>query len=144
MFNKPNTNRRNIGWWIGLILGGAASLYTHNLAIFGLVIADIYLLVQKRWKDLIKLIAAQAVTMLLAVPWLVMVPGQIEKIQQAFWTPRPGIVEVFQAIMMFSVSMPLKGVLLIIGAVLALQILVIILIETIRGWRQQKRRALWH
>lgn len=136
LFNKPNTNRRNIGWWIGLILGGAASLYTHNLAIFGLVIADIYLLVQKRWKDLIKLIAAQAVTMLLAVPWLVMVPGQIEKIQQAFWTPRPGIVEVFQAIMMFSVSMPLKGVLLIIGAVLALQILVIILIETIRGWRQ--------
>jgi len=137
LFIKPDSNHKNTGLWIGMILSGTVSMYTHNLAIFGLVIADIYLLIQRRWGDLLKLIAGQAVIMLIALPWLVMVPDQIEKVQRAFWTPRPGLIEIFQAVMMFTVSLPLEGVSFVIAAILSVQILVVILIETIHGWREE-------
>ncbi len=134
--DKLISNRRRVALWVGLILAGAASMYTHNLAVFGLLIADAYLLVQRRWKDLLRLLAAQAAILLLALPWLLLVPAQIAKVQRAFWTPRPGLVEIFQAVMMFSVNLPLEGALMIIAAVLSVQILVIVVIETMRGWRE--------
>ncbi len=135
MFVKPNSNRTRISWWIGLILAGTASLYTHNLAIFGLVTANLFLLIERRWKDLLRLIAAQVGILTLALPWLVMLPGQIAKVQQAFWTPRPGLVEIFQAVLLFAVNLPLKGILLVVASILSVQILLIILIETIRELR---------
>jgi mannosyltransferase len=135
MFVKPKNNRSSVGWWIGLILAGTATLYTHNLAIFGLSIANFYLLFHRKWKDLLRLMAGQVGIMLLAIPWLVMVPGQIDKVQTAFWTPRPGLVEVLQAVMMFVVNLPLQGVLLVLAAVFSVQILIMIVIETTRGLR---------
>jgi hypothetical protein len=59
------------------------------LAIFGLVTANLFLLLERRWKDLLRLMAAQAGMLILAIPWLLLIPGQITKVQTAFWTPRP-------------------------------------------------------
>jgi len=140
--DKLISNRKRAALWAGFVLAGAASLYTHNLAIFGLLIANAYLLIQRRWKDLLKLLLAQAAILLLALPWLLLVPEQIAKVQRAFWTPRPGLVEILQAVMMFTVNMPLEGALLLIAAVLSVQILVVILIETIRGWRESSHVRL--
>lgn len=136
MLDILNTNRMRAGRWLGLILSGTASMYTHNLAVFGLMLPNIYLLFRRRWKDLGRLIAAQAVIFVLSLPWLLMIPGQIEKIQRAFWTPRPGLVEVIQAVTMLSAYLPLKGIWFGVAVVIAVQILAIITIETIRRLRE--------
>jgi hypothetical protein len=125
-----------LGNWIGLVLSGLVAVYSHNLAIFALVVPDLFLLAQKRWKMLAQLIAAQAVIGLGALPWWMLLPGQLHKIQQAFWTPRPGLVEVLQAIIMFTATLPLPQVLMAIAAVLSLQILTMITIEICRNGRQ--------
>ena len=65
------------GNWAGLVLCGAAAMYSHNVAIFGLIVPDLFLLIQRRWKRLAHLIAAQLVIGLLALPWLLMIPGQV-------------------------------------------------------------------
>jgi len=43
----------------------------------------------------------------LLIPWLLFLPGQIAKIQAAFWTPRPGLLEVLQAALLFHGYLPL-------------------------------------
>jgi mannosyltransferase len=108
-------NRSKTGWfllgnWIGMVVCGAGAMYTHNLAIFVLVVPNLILLVGRRWRLFTKLLAAQAAIIVLAIPWLIMVPGQIDKIQRAFWTPQPGLVEVLQAIVVFTAALPLPGV----------------------------------
>ncbi len=50
----------SLGNWIGLVLSGLVAIYSHNLAIFALVVPDLFLLVKKHWKMLVQLIAAQA------------------------------------------------------------------------------------
>ena len=64
--------------WAGLILFGTAAMYSHNLAIFGLAAANLFLLIRREWKKLWALLGAQVVIGLLALPWLWLVPGQVE------------------------------------------------------------------
>jgi mannosyltransferase len=118
--------------WLGLVISGALAMYSHNLAIFVLVVPNLFLLARRQWRLLGRLIAAQALIGLLALPWLILLPGQIAKIQQAFWTPRPGVVEIIQALIMFCAALPLPGIWLIIGAILSLQITVMVIIEGLR------------
>jgi mannosyltransferase len=124
--------------WTGLILCGMIAMYSHNLAVFVLVVPDIYLVLKRKWKILSRLLAAQVVIGLLALPWLWLVPGQIAKIQKAFWTPRPGLVEIIQAVIMFTATLPLPGFWLLVGAILSLWVLVIITMET---WRNRNHSS---
>ena len=124
-----------LGWWIGVVLFAVGAMYTHNLAIFGLVAANVYLLFKRNWRLQIKLILAQGVAGIFSLSWLIMIPGQLDKVQRAFWTPKPGIVEVVQAILMWFVNLPLNGFWLVLCAVLSIQAFVLILLEL---WRSRK------
>ncbi len=118
--------------WAGLVLFGTAALYTHNLAAFSLIAPNVYLLLRRQWRLLGRLMAVQALMGILFVPWLVFVPGQISKIQTAFWTPRPGPVELIQAIIQFNATLPLPGLWMMVAAVLSFLILTVVLIECLR------------
>ncbi len=133
-------NRAKKPWldWFGLILAGAGAMYTHNLAIFVLIIPNIFLLVKRNWHALTQLVIAQLGIGLIALPWLAMVPGQVEKIQRAFWTPRPGIVEIVQSVMLTVTQLPLPGIWLTVGLTASLIVAVVIVWETIRLWRASK------
>jgi mannosyltransferase len=82
-------------------------MYTHNLAIFGIIAPDFYFLVKLDWTKLRTLILIQIFIGLFSIPWLVILPGQMQKIQAAFWTPKPGIDEVFQSIILLTSHLPL-------------------------------------
>lgn len=120
--------------WIGLIISGIIALYSHALAGFGLIWANIYLLAKKRWNDHIRLIKAQVWIGLAYLPWAFFLPAQIAKVQRAFWTPRPGIVEIFQSVILFHAHLPLKGILLPIAAVISAQLFFVVLWES---WKQR-------
>jgi mannosyltransferase len=99
---------------------------------FIIIAPNIFLLIKREWRLLLRLCLAQVGIGLLAAPWLLMVPGQIEKIQRAFWTPRPGVVEVLQGLMMFTASLPLPGMWFAVALMLSLFILVIVVLELAR------------
>lgn len=115
--------------WAGLVVSGMLAMYSHNLAGFLLVAPNLFLLFKRQWRLLGYLCLAQVGIGLLALPWLWMVPGQVAKIQSAFWTPRPGVVEVLQTLVLFTASLPLRGVWLPIAMVLSLQVLVMVVME---------------
>ncbi len=126
------------GDWLGLAVSGAVAMYTHNLAVFVLAIPNVYLLVRRQWRPLRDLLLAQLVIGLLALPWLVQVPGQIDKIQRAFWTPRPGLVEVIQSIILFTTNLPLTDFWLSAGLAISLAVFIFIVWQGIRLIRERK------
>lgn len=93
--------------WAGVVGAGVIALYTHNLAVFSIVAPNVYLLIRRAWRTLASLLLAQAAMALLFLPWLVVVPGQVAKIQAAFWTPRPGLLEIVQGIVSSHAALPL-------------------------------------
>ncbi|NPV76885.1 MAG: phospholipid carrier-dependent glycosyltransferase [Anaerolineae bacterium] len=138
IYRHGKTKQSTINW-ITFVFFGVLAMYTHNLAIFGLCVPLVYLIFKRQWKDAGKVLLADLVIGLLAAPWLVMVPGQIAKIQGAFWTPRPGLVELVQAGILFVGTLPLPGIWLIIITVLSLQAIVFVLIET---WKNRSNEGV--
>ncbi|NMB87680.1 MAG: hypothetical protein GYA17_04940 [Chloroflexi bacterium] len=129
------------GYWLGLVAFGAGAMYSHNLAVFVLAIPDLVLLFRRDWRLLGRLLLAQIAIGVLFLPWLVLLPGQIDKIQAAFWTPRPGLVELVQAVILFTTNLPVAQAWLPVAAVVSIEILAILALEVGRGVRRQKRLA---
>lgn len=115
--------------WAGLVVCGTAAMYSHNLAVFTLVAPDFLLLFKRDWRTLGRLLIAQGAIALLAAPWLVLVPGQVAKVQTAFWTPRPGLLEVLQALVTFHTNLPVPGWFLIPAVLVSLWILALVTLE---------------
>lgn len=119
IFENNVSKRRQIFRYFFLTIFGAFAFYSHNLAGFLLLIPDAYLILRKKFKSLVGLAVSQFISFLLFLPWLAFVPGQISKIQTAFWTPKPGLAEILQVLIMFTANLPLPGVLLPVGMILA-------------------------
>jgi hypothetical protein len=71
-----------------------------------------------------------------------MLPGQIAKIQRAFWTPQPGPLEVIQAVIWYVTNLPLPGLWLAAGLTVGLIALVFSLVESLRAAKQKKLAGL--
>jgi uncharacterized membrane protein len=115
--------------WAAMALFGEIALYSHNLAGFTLAVPAIFLLVKRRWKLLLKLCGCLAAMGIGFLPWLLLVPGQVQKIQTAFWTPRPGVVEILQVVVMFVTNLPLPGWGIAAAAVVSAQLIAITILE---------------
>ncbi|GIV66553.1 MAG: membrane protein [Bellilinea sp.] len=135
-------SEKRTGFWAGLIISGSVAMYSHALGGFGLIWGNIYLLLKKRWDDQLRLIKAQLIIGLVYLPWAFLLPGQIAKVQTAFWTPKPGIVEIFHALILFHANLPLKGVILPICAVLSAQVFSVVIWELWKARNEKSSMAL--
>ncbi|GAP06261.1 dolichyl-phosphate-mannose-protein mannosyltransferase [Anaerolinea thermolimosa] len=119
--------------WVGLVLFGVVAMYTHNVAGIGLILPDLFLILKRKWKTLIKLVLAQGVIALAALPWLLYVPGQVAKIQAAWWQGRPGLVEWIQIPVIWVTGLPLQGFWLALGVFLGLETLALVTFAWVRN-----------
>jgi mannosyltransferase len=92
--------------WIGFGLATGAALYAHNLAFLIVVALDLVVLLRRRWDVLRQLMVAHLVSLLLFLPWLLLVPGQFAKVHQAYWIPRPGPTELVRTLIVFTFNLP--------------------------------------
>lgn len=119
--------------YAGLILSGVAAMYSHNLAVFGLAAPTFFLLLRKEWRMAVRLLAAQAVIGLLALPWLLYLPGQFAHIQGGWSIPTPGLVEVLQSVVVLTSNLPLPGFWLGVGLLVSLGVLALVIFELARS-----------
>jgi 4-amino-4-deoxy-L-arabinose transferase-like glycosyltransferase len=126
---------RRGGWanWALFTVVAALSLYAHNLAFLTLVALDLFVLLARRWQLIKPLIAAHAGIVLLFGPWLLAVPGQFGKVQQAYWVPRPGLAELFRTAMIFHFNLPAPSWLLPVVLFLSLAVPALVLYRLLRG-----------
>ncbi|HUW95528.1 MAG TPA: glycosyltransferase family 39 protein [Anaerolineae bacterium] len=92
--------------WIGFGLCTGVALYVHNLAFLIIVALDLVVLLRRRWALLRRLVVAHVVSLLLFLPWLLLVPGQFAKVRQAYWIPRPGPTELVRTLIVFNFNLP--------------------------------------
>jgi mannosyltransferase len=128
-------NRAVWAEWVGLVLSGALAMYCHNLAVFTIVVADLLALFYRRWRLLVRLLLAQGVMLLLVAPWLILIPGQVAKIQRAFWTPRPGLLELVQLLVTFHTNLPVPEGMIPVALAASVLFLVLVGTELVRSLR---------
>jgi 4-amino-4-deoxy-L-arabinose transferase-like glycosyltransferase len=119
--------------WAGLVLFGVIAMYSHNLAVFPLLAADLFLLLRRQLRLLARLVLAQLLIALAFLPWLLLLPGQLEKINRAFWTPRPGLLEVVQAVLLWHAALPLPMLLMALAVLLSFWVLALTVLEVAKG-----------
>ena len=141
--DKDNDTRSRSGWLL-TVGGGAVAMYSHNLALFTLAAPVLALLLQRRWSDVIRVAKGLLAIMVVAAPWLVVVPRQIAKIQTAFWTPTPGPLEVLQALLTFHTHLPIPEWAIPVAVTSAVLVVTLICYSVLRGKSEvHKPRMLW-
>ncbi len=118
--------------WIAFGFCAALSLYVHNLAFLIPLTLDLFVILRRRWDLLLRLFAAHLVALLLFLPWLVLVPGQLAKVQHAYWVPRPGLTELVRTLIVFTFNLPVPGWFLPLALFFSLLLLTLTLYRSLR------------
>jgi mannosyltransferase len=121
--------------WAGLSFFTALALYAHNLAFLVSLTLYFYVLLRRQWSFLGRLLLAHLASLLLFLPWLLLVPGQLAKVRQAYWITRPGPVELIRTLIVFTFNLPLPDWLLPLGLFFSLLLLALVLYRTLRPAR---------
>lgn len=85
--------------WVGLSLSAAAAMYMHNLAAVFLLAFGLSTLT--RPKVFAKVAGAGAGAFVLWLPWFINLPGQVAKLQQAYWVTKPNFVTLLQTLLIY-------------------------------------------
>jgi 4-amino-4-deoxy-L-arabinose transferase-like glycosyltransferase len=121
-------------------LFSALALYSHVLAIFFLVSLAAILFAQSPTRATgCRLIQGSMIGLLIYLPWLIQLPGQISKVQQSYWIERPGVSALMQTLIGFVVDLPISGRLLPVMLVISLIIFTFVWMESIRLLRGHTR-----
>ena len=93
--------RESRNWlnWVGVGVSAAAALYMHNLA--GIFLLVFGLSTLPKPKVFAKVALAGALAFALWLPWLLNLPGQFAKLQQAYWVTRPNLLTLLQTLIVY-------------------------------------------
>lgn len=93
-------------WWTLFVFAGAGALYSHNLAFVALSALGVWVIADALRTRTTRVLLATGLASLAMIalwsPWLVNVPGQFGKIEQAYWVPIPTITTLVQTLMVFA------------------------------------------
>lgn len=135
--------KRQRAWWFVFVFSGAAMLYSHNLAIFFGAALAIWIVwrawLQRSLQSLVSFFLAGVAILLLWSPWLLLLPGQLGKIQQAYWIARPDALTALQTVLSFTTGFDnarVPPLLLPFALVAAILLGVLLILQIARGgWR---------
>jgi mannosyltransferase len=129
--------------WVAFGVLTGLSLYIHNLAFLFPLTLNLMTLLQRRWRVLPRLIAANIVAALIFVPWLVLVPGQLAKVSQAYWVPTPGPAELVRTLIVFTFNLPLPDWLLPLCLFYSLLLLSLLAYRSLRSAASREDSLDW-
>jgi mannosyltransferase len=131
-------------WWAVFSISAALAQYTHNLAAFYLVSLAVLPVLQMDWKTLRAVALAGIGSLIIYSPWLVQLPAQFSKIQNAYWIERPDVSELLTLLMIYTTNTPLPAQWVPAVLAIALIIVVIGVVQTARLMREfSAHGGLW-
>ncbi|MBI4314585.1 MAG: glycosyltransferase family 39 protein [Chloroflexi bacterium] len=101
LFFVRGTTQPRPGWgnWLGLAVCAAAAMYMQTLAAFFLLALGLTAL--PRPKVFARVAASGALAFALWLPWAVMLPSRLARVQQGYWVPRPDALTLLQTALVF-------------------------------------------
>lgn len=136
------TKGSGIQWWVLFTVSAALAQYTHNLAAFYLLPLAATALIRRDWKTLRAVTFAGLGALILYLPWLRQLPGQLAKVSTAYWVERPGVEKIFTLLLVYVSNLPLPDGLLFIGFFIALAAFVIAVMQAFRP-ADRDQSAMW-
>jgi len=135
------TQTGKVRWWVLFAISAAVAQYTHNLAAFYLIPLAVTPIIHKDWKTLKAISIAGGFALLLYLPWLVNLPAQFAKVNQAYWIERPSLARLLTLLLTFTTNLPLPDSWLGPGLFIALVVTAVALFQTyhsakkkVEGW----------
>jgi len=132
--------------WIGFGILSALAMYTHVLAAGYLLPLALIPFLIRSWRHCKRLLVSGGVAFGLYLPWLLLLPTQIAKVQQAYWISRPGVVDLVQTLMTFVTGLPVPQVLIPFSLFVTVLIVALAVFQTIRAVRLRQpevKQGLW-
>ena len=80
-------------WWIAFAVLAGLAMYTQQLAAFYLVALGLVPVIARRKDQLIRVGVGSIVAIVVYLPWLVNLPGQLEKVRSYYWLSPPNIAK---------------------------------------------------
>ena len=124
-------------WWILFAVAAALAQYSHNLAaIFLLPLAATPLLFKPLRNSLRNVIFAGLGAFLLYIPWVLLLPGQLAKVQKSYWISPPDFSRLLTTILSFTTNLPLPAGWLPLALTASLLTLFITIFQTVKAIRR--------
>lgn len=121
------SQEKNSFFWIVVgVFFGLVAMYSHNLGVIGLISVNVMLLFKRDREILKNLFFVQFFILLFSIPWLLYLPQQIEKVQLAFWTQTPGIIDVIQSLLTLFAFLPMSTIFMGVVLVIIIQSFVLL------------------
>lgn len=116
-------------WWVLFSIAAALAQYTHNLAFIYLLPLAFSPALFRKWSDLGLTFLAGLGSLVLYLPWLLQVQGQIAKVHQAYWTSRPTFARIMTALLSYVTNLPIPE------KWLPLAVFITLLTVVLAGWQ---------
>ncbi|HLB64647.1 MAG TPA: glycosyltransferase family 39 protein [Anaerolineales bacterium] len=86
----------------------ACAMYAHNLAFTYLVPLSLMPILQRRWRDALRTLAAGLGALVLYLPWLIQVPMQLARVRTAYWVEQPGAAALVRTLLVYVGGLPVE------------------------------------
>lgn len=141
-----HTERR--GWWIAFGVLAALAMYSQQLAAFYLVALGLTPVVTRQWRKVVPTGFAAGLALLIYLPWLLNLPGQLDKLQAYYWIQRPSILRPLLTLRTFAtVGLDYPAPWSLLGFVVGMILPVFLVLQVVlRGRRMRKTErggVLW-
>ncbi|MBZ0299689.1 MAG: glycosyltransferase family 39 protein [Anaerolineae bacterium] len=137
-------SRRWLGWGLFGVLAGLA-MYTQQLAAFYLVALALVPLLARQPKPLAGVISGGVIAVVIYLPWLVNLPGQLNKVRSYYWLNPPNAAQPLLTLRSFLVvNLDISAPGSLIGFLSALFIALFLLIQVVLFLRRRRARNHRH
>ncbi|MBI1279351.1 MAG: DUF2723 domain-containing protein [Anaerolineaceae bacterium] len=132
----------NWRYWLGFGLFAGLAMYTQQLAAFYLVAIGLVPFVTRRKGQIIGLIVGAITAIVVYLPWLVNLPGQLQKVQSYYWLDKPTIATPLLTIRSFlSVNLDFPSPASMIAFFGGLFVILLLVVQVLMFIRQPKNRT---
>lgn len=137
---------RRWAWWLLFSVFSALAQYTHNLAIFYLLILALTPVWQKDWYSFKSVLLSATGAIILYFPWLLRLPEQLQKVQGTFWIIKPGPDRLLTTLLSFISNLPVPPQWIPLALFISIFVFALVLWQTFRFWRvhrEKSRTGMW-
>lgn len=135
-------NLRTKSWWIAFGVCAALAMYTQQLAAFYLVALALIPLVARRWQQLFNVVLGAVIALLIYLPWLVNLPGQLQKVSAYYWLSPPNIAQPLLTVRSFlNVNLDIPAPASMIAFLGSLFVVIFLIVQIVLFWRGRRSRV---
>ncbi len=129
-------------YWLGFGVFAGLAMYTQQLAAFYLVAIGLVPFLARRRPQIVGVIVGTIAAIVVYLPWLVNLPGQLQKVQSYYWLDKPSIATPLLTVRSFLVvSLDFPSPASMIAFLASLFVILLLVVQVVIWLRQPRNKA---